>query len=657
MSGIGSGTSIRGWSQLQSASFGGVTGLNFPSPFLDFESTKVPGSVKEIFELSAHAYMTDSNINPTIENISSYPITHLTFETEDSKDDAIKDKWEDICEDVFDIRSFNVKVGYDYHLYGNSYVSVYEPFERFLVCTNCNHSHNTKYPQTKWKWKNLDFWVNCEKCGDFHKATFYDTPIDDIEEINLIRWSPFLIDINHNPVTGKSEYWYDLPSSIRQKILSGDPLHLLEDPPEFIDAVVGAERGKGVAKIKLNRNKIFALQRPMPSMPGDSSMGMGMPLITSSLRDYFFKNIMRRAQAMVLYEHIIPFRVFSPSYVESPSTMLPLATWQKEVMTNYLKWRKNPLHIMTSPVPLNVQQIGAQGKALTLFPEIQMTDGNIIKGMNVPREFVEGGLQYSGSSVSLRMLENVLRDYVKKSEKLVNWILKKIGKIIKLKTLKASYVPFKMADDIQLKSLLVSLAQNKMVSGQFIGDIFEYDYKDQLKLISEEESLKMKYSAEAEANGQFFAQKVQEYNSIFNVPTAASNTLNPIPPEASDQMVSQLSSMDPNQAGAVMDNMSKQNPVAANSVGAKLDMSPAGANRDLMMIASMPPEQRDKAIQDIKLHDPTKYQLLKIVFPSSTSVFSPSNPPPQKNGIGGPPLKSTPTLPEQKPPRGPNATI
>jgi len=212
MADASSGTSLRGWSQLQSASFGGAAGLNFPSPFLDFESTKVPASIKELYEVALHAFLTDSNINPVIENISSYPITEIVVdEGSGEADHEISNKWVEIINENLDLRNFNIQVGYDYMLYGTAFVSVYCPFTRSFVCNQCGLEHNSKIKSTKWKWKSLKFWVECEKCKSIEEAKIKDEPSDDINEVSLLRWSPYNIEIEVNPFNNKKKMWYNIP--------------------------------------------------------------------------------------------------------------------------------------------------------------------------------------------------------------------------------------------------------------------------------------------------------------------------------------------------------------------------------------------------------------------------------------------------------------
>jgi hypothetical protein len=210
-------TTGRSWQQTQ---FGPTNsrskGLNFPSPFLDFERFYVPQTIKELFNVTSFAYLTDSNINPAIKNMAAYPITELIYTkpraVKPKVEDDYKTRWKEIMEERLDVRNFNIMMGEDYHLLGNAFCSVYKPFWRHLVCGHCGEKHNAHRKDTKWKWSNLHFTVHCKKCKTFKDAGVYDELKEDaIEEINLIRWSPFHMRIDANPITGKRAYYYEIP--------------------------------------------------------------------------------------------------------------------------------------------------------------------------------------------------------------------------------------------------------------------------------------------------------------------------------------------------------------------------------------------------------------------------------------------------------------
>lgn len=657
--GMGRSSGVRSWTDAQFASGSTTTGLNYPSPFLKFEGHYIPQNMKEMFSLVAHAYLTDSNVNPAIENMSAYPITELQCRKPHTIEDEkvfepLSDYWKDVLEKKLDARTFNISVGYDFFGYGTAFVSVYRPFTRWLICNGCKKAFNTQTKSVKWKWKNMDFYVECESCG-MHKASIVDKPQTTTKGVNLIKWNPHNMSIDYNPVTGKSKYTYAVPNDVKQAIMKGDPGHLLDDPLEFIQAVVGSVKGKTPALIRFEDDQVFVMSRPGMSLPGSACVGWGMPLMMSSLRDIFFKNIMRRAQAMVLHEHIIPFRVFSPSVMEQPSAMTNMGTWRAQLEGNYYKWRANPLHIMTSPIPINVQQIGAQGKALALFAEMQNADQNIIKGMNIPREFVEGGLTYSGSSVSIRMLENILHDYVQRSNRLMTWIVKKISQITGVTAVDVEYAKFKMADDVQLKSLYFSAWQGGAISHKRLGEVLEFDGKDELKARAEEEAFKQVEAASAQAKAQQrLANIAQEYGMA--MPTVMGNMQNPADPATTEAMNQQLNQVDPSQRGGMIQQLGQQDPYMAQTLDAKQRMEPGALMADIQKMENLDPEDAEQAMQDLYMQNPMKWNLMKIFFTPPPSSSMPATPAgnPAKVSTGGVNMNPAPTV---LPPRSVNRSM
>lgn len=634
--GMGRSSGVRSWTDAQFASGNTTTGLNYPSPFLKFEQQYIPQNMKELYTIIAHAYLTDSNVNPAIENMSAYPITKLHcrkphFIKEDETFEPLDDYWKDVLEKKLDARTFNISLGYDFFGYGMAFASVYRPFDRWLVCNSCKTAHNTRTKGTKWKWKHMDFYVECSKCEAPVKASVVDKPKPTTDGVNLIKWSPYNMDIKHNPITGKSKYTYAIPNDIKSAIIKGDPDHLLEDPLEFIQAVVGSVKGKTPALVRFDDDQIFVLSRPSMSLPGSSCVGWGMPMMISSLRDIFFKNIMRRAQAMVLHEHIIPFRVFSPSVLEQPSVMANMGTWRAQLEGNYYKWRANPLHIMTSPIPLNVQQVGAQGKALALFAEMQMADQSIIKGMNIPREFVEGGLTYSGSSVSIRMLENILHDYVQRSNRFMTWVVKKISQITGVTAVDVEYAKFKMADDIQLKNLYFSAYQGGAVSNDKLGEILEYDGKDELSKRAKEEAFRQIETAAAQAKAQQRLNNIaQEYSMA--MPAVMGNMQNPADPAQTNDMNQQLNQVgDPAQQQAMLQQLAQQDPYMAQTLDAKQKLEPAKLMAEIQKMEGKDDAEAEEELQQLYYTNPNKWNVMKLFFSPKVESMQAKG----KVGVGG----------------------
>jgi hypothetical protein len=139
------------------------------------------------------------------------------------------------------------------------------------------------------------------------------------------------------------------------------------------------------------------------------------------------------------------------------------------------------------PIPVGIGRIGGDGKALMLGPEMQYLTQTIVGGMGIPSEFLFGGLSFTGSSVSLRTLEN---DFIQNRSQLldvVNWIKSKIiawtdaPRISKLR-----FSDFRMADDVQRNQQLIGLNAAGKVSDQTLLTELGYDYEEEIKKRLEE---------------------------------------------------------------------------------------------------------------------------------------------------------------------------
>lgn len=124
----------------------------------------------------------------------------------------------------------------------------------------------------------------------------------------------------------------------------------------------------------------------------------------------------------------MPLTVLFPqpgSGSSDPYSTISLSKWREQVGLEVQRWRFDRNYLPIMPLPIGSQNIGGDGRALLLGQEIRIWSEHIISGMGVPQEFVFGGLQYSGSNVSLRMLENQLLRYVSDQLRMIkNFIVK-----------------------------------------------------------------------------------------------------------------------------------------------------------------------------------------------------------------------------------------
>jgi hypothetical protein len=432
------------------------SGIRYPSPFFDIGHTYLPPSVKALLRWCRYYYLVNPLINSVIHKMSEYPITEIVI---DEKDPKIRGKWEELLGQHLRYRAFQIECGLDYYTYGICLVTVHFPFTKYLICRHCKHKE--KAAKMEYKWRNLDYIIACDKCGLVSPALVQDFYERDIRRIRLQRWNPEYVNVDPGFGGADPTYTFELPLQLRNDLLLGKKNVLDTIPDVFVEAM---KRNKFIA---FSPENVFVLRRPIISQKDE---GWGMPLIFPVLKDTFYLQILRKAQEAIAQEHIVPLRVLFPqagSATSDPYTTINLDQWKTRMENEIAKWKYDNNYIPILPLPIGNETIGGDGRALMLHQEMQAWSDQIVAGMGVPREFVFGGLTYSGSNVSMRMVENMFIGYRTDHENMLNqFVIRRIANFMEWPTTTAHMRRFKMADDLQRAALIFQANQAMKVSDQ-----------------------------------------------------------------------------------------------------------------------------------------------------------------------------------------------
>jgi hypothetical protein len=481
------------------------TPIMYPSPFFDMGHTYLPKSLGELFRWCKYYFLTNPVIHAIITKLATYPITDLVIEEED-KD--LRQMWEDFLQNVLHYRQFQLDVGLDYHCYGNAFISIVFPFTKAITCLKCNHKEPIK--QADYKFQEFEFILKaCNNCGQSGKAKVEDNYIKVGREIRLIRWNPEHMEVEVNKITGEAVYYFRPPNTFYNDLLVGRP-HIVEKTPQlFIDAA------KNKKAVSVAADKLFHLKRSSISSEYE---GWGTPRILAVLKDAFYMQLMKKTTEVLLAEHCVPLRVLFPQSstpAVNPYTATNLANWKSEIGREINRFRLDPNYIPILPLPLGYQAIGGDGKGLLLIGELRNMYEMLASGMGVPIEFLFGGLSFSGTSVSMRMLENDFLRFVEQQKSLLNWVVDQISTHLEWKEVKATFKPFKMADDLARLAQYMQLNQFGKLSDHSLLSYSGFDAEAEQKLLEQEavsrvNATKKQRLAEVKVQGE--AQKVlQEY--------------------------------------------------------------------------------------------------------------------------------------------------
>lgn len=453
--GGGPGGSTR-FSQTRGRLGGGMSnGVNYPSPFFDIAHTYLPTTVKSMFRWCRYYFLTNPIINATVFKLSEYPITEIEIDHQDKK---VASKWKEYFEDHLNYRAFQIECGLDYNTYGNCLTSLNFPFKKYLTCRRCKYQAEAKRIRPHWVFTNHEFRLSCPQCGELGTADAKDQYFRNESGVRVMRWSPEDVEISYSDLTGEYTYFYNIPPGVRNDVIIGKKDAVEQVPEVFIQAL---RQQKGVV---FSKDLFFHLRRPTLA---DQDRGWGLPLLLPCLKDTFYLQIMKKAQEAILLEHIVPLRVLFPqagSGTSDPYTTINLVDWRDHVAAEIARWRYDPNYIPILPLPIGNQTIGGDGRALLMVQEMQQMSEQLINGMQVPLEFIKGGLSYAGTNISMRMLENQFIVYLSRHTRMAKWVMRSVADYLQWPLADIRFKPFKMADDIQRKAFLFQLNQAGKVS-------------------------------------------------------------------------------------------------------------------------------------------------------------------------------------------------
>jgi hypothetical protein len=453
-------------------------GIRYPSPFFDISQQFLPSNQHELHKWCRYYFLTNPVINAACSKMAEYPVTPLIFETDDPEIVKLYKK----VEDHLKLRSFQVEVGLDYFVYGNAFVSVFLPFEKYLICASCGARYRAKTNRFRYKWRDSRFYLHKCDCGQEGYAKQHDVYIRSFRQIRLVRWNPENIDIKHNEITGKTKYYFRLPKSVINDIKLGDCDEIESLPLEFLEAA------RANKSLLFSEDNLYHLKRPTIAQ---KDQGWGTPLIFPLLKDAFYLQVMKKANEAILMENIVPMRMIFPGQNtggnEGPYGAYNLTNWKRRVDEEINMWKRDHNYIPVLPVNIGFQQIGGQGRALLMYQEMRLLAEQMLAGAGIPVEFIFGGLQWSGSSTSLRALENMFLGYNKQRHELINiFIMGKIASFMEWPKISSRFDKFRMADDLQRSMFYLQLNQAQKISDHRLMEELGEDFDLESERMREE---------------------------------------------------------------------------------------------------------------------------------------------------------------------------
>jgi hypothetical protein len=456
---------IPGTSALPGGSYAATT-----NPYFTVANQFLPRNLHDVIRWSRYITTQSPVVTEVIRKLSTYPITDFVVDTTSQQ---IKEKYEEVFES-FRLKPALHDVGFEYYTVGNVFVSIYFPVHRNLECTHCNTSYFAK--NCNWvTFKNYEFQGECPACKYKGALKVSDKKDLSIENMNLIKWDPTNIAVNHNPITGESEYYYKIPNDIKKRVQIGDRLFVDSIPWSMVKAIQNNQ------DFKFDKGNIFHLKN---ISAGHQINGIAVPPLISLFGLVFYQATLRKANESISTDFMNPMRVVYPTPQtgnSDPVVSISMRNFVSNMTEAFIKHKRDRNHVLVAPVPIGYQAISGEGRNLLVSQEIAQAEESILLSLGVSKELLSGVTNWSSSTVGLRLLQNTMNTYTSQIEGLLNWVMTRVSKYLGIETCKVTLTPFKLTDDDALRQMLLQLHTTQECSPETLFEAFGMKYDDELK--------------------------------------------------------------------------------------------------------------------------------------------------------------------------------
>ena len=455
------------------------------NPWFTVANQFIPRNLHDVIRWARYITIQSPTTSEVIRKLATYPITDFIIDTEQ---EGTKKRYKQVLTS-FKLKEALQDAGFEFFTLGNVFISIYFPIHRELECPTCKTSYSSK--KAPWAtFKQYQFHGVCPHC-DF-KGIFKrkDSKSLAIEDMNFIKWNPEHIAVNHNPITGESEYYYRIPNSVKLKIQKGDRLFVDSIPWAFIEAI------RHNQDFKFDKGSLFHLKN---ISSGGTVEGIAVPPLLSLFSLVFYQATLRKANEAIATEYLNPLRVIFPQAQtgnSDPVIAMSLRSFKSNMEDALLRHKRDKNHILVAPTPVGYSPIGGEGKNLLVAQEILQAEESILLSLGVSRELLSGTTNWTSSSVGLRMMENLLTSYVGRIQDLIDWTVDKVAAYLTMEKVSVSMIPFKLLDDDNFKNLLTQLSTQGLASQTTLFEEIGLDFHKEQEKLKEEAVVKARMQVE-----------------------------------------------------------------------------------------------------------------------------------------------------------------
>jgi len=462
----------------------------YPNPFFDIASEYMPNDIYEMFGLAEYLWNTMPPFKEVGTKVVCYFITDFEFEggSDDERDDL-----KDFFDNTMHLKKELVAIGQDRMVYGQSFVSVYMPFDRFLICPDCDTSYKADIIQYRFNANAGDphFECECPKCKlGYKRFKRLDRKSKDKKRVRLIRWNPKHMSISFHPISGRKAFYLDLSRGglFCQRVKEGDPFFLNDTPWDIVKVVCAGNQKLFMFK----EDAIYHLADE--SLSGYTNFrGWAIPPLLTSFKLAYYVQLLRRYDEAFVMDFIMPYRVMYPDTTASNGDMLTsfnMGSFVSQLQAMVARKRKNITDIQIAPCKIGYQLLGGEGKAMSPKDNVMNAMNEILNNSGYAAQMYNGDLAWQAAPVALRLFERRWISLVDGNNDLTQWVTNQVCKNFGWSSdIKCKFRSVTLADDLERKALGLQAAAGGDISKSTAYAPFGFDFKEEQERVLEEQKL------------------------------------------------------------------------------------------------------------------------------------------------------------------------
>jgi hypothetical protein len=462
----------------------------YPNPFCDIASAYIPTDLNEILEWSEYLMLTTPPFKSVYERVARYFLTEVVVEGASDKE---REKYEDFIKSKLHIIQQLAEIGDDYFVYGNSFVSIYFPFDRWLICPKCGTQYHIETQDFKFNRKEGAFYCDCKKCGSKNiRMKHEDRRSVSLDKVKIIRWNPKSIKLRVHPISGKTEYYLILEQDFVEKVCRGEPFYINQTPWGMVEACIESSKNSGQALFKFNDDSIYHLKTG--SLAGVPIKGWGIPPIMPFFKLAYYVQLLRRYDEAIAMDFIVPFRILFPQNTapggQDALTTISMNTFISAMSDMVKRKRQNITDIQVAPFSIGYELLGGEAKGLAPKDSIAQAQQELLNAMGFPQELFAGTLSLQAAPVALRLFEKQYNALVDGYNDIIAWMFKRFGQHFLWGEATGSLRSVTLADDLERKGLALQAAAGMDISKQTAYRPLGIDYmEEQKRVLSEQQEI------------------------------------------------------------------------------------------------------------------------------------------------------------------------